>query len=411
MKRFILYLFILLVIGGGVYLFLNKTPGQQNEQGGSLFKSFFSRDSGVLQQPTDETTPIDEAVTVADVPENSPFKALSIFPVAGYTVFNKTTTSVVKGKAVITTSPEKTIRYISRKNGYIYETTDGVSALQITNIFIPNIYEGVFSKDAKQALVRFLRDDNKTIASYIIPVPETNPDGTRTQKQGIYLADNITSITTTPSKDSLFYTQKTPTGVSVRQTDFSLKNNREVFKSDFESWLPIKTNAGFYLQTKASGVAEGFLYQINDRVKNLKKIVGNIPGLTVSIDPKGEFALYSQTTNNGFFTRIYDIKNNTTISASLSVLPEKCVWLINQDLICAGTKIIPEGLYPDTWYAGTASFSDYFYKIYTKTGTYDVLTENPPLSFDVTYLSVDEANGTLFFIDKSTGILWSFDYR
>jgi hypothetical protein len=182
-----------------------------------------------------------------------------------------------------------------------------------------------------------------------------------------------------------------------------------LLRSPFREWLVSWGGKDIFLQTKASGTASGFLYQVDAANKRLTRVLGDIKGLTTSISPKGTYVLYSESTPRGFVTRILSTKTGVVRSIGNSILPEKCAWLIDEDLICAGGGTIPEGTYPDSWYAGTTTFSDQIFRIYTGANIFDVLhTPTEGESFDMTNLQVNESLGLLYFIDKQSGILWQF---
>jgi hypothetical protein len=136
--------------------------------------------------------------------------------------------------------------------------------------------------------------------------------------------------------------------------------------------------------------------------------VGDIAGLTASVSPNGTYVIYSQSTGDGFITKLFNTKKNTTVTLALSLLPEKCVWLKNEDAVCAGNSIVPDGVYPDAWYAGITHFQDRLYRIYTSVNTYDEIYNGEAAAFDMINLSMDEDRGLVYFIDKTTGLLWQY---
>jgi hypothetical protein len=291
----------------------------------------------------------------------------------------------------------------------VYEIKNEGTPIQVTNIFIANIYEALFADGGKTAVLRFLRDDAKTIATYMVPIPDKNIDGTRTQKTGTYLPEGISSISI--SKDGSTVARLTNNGAttSLYSTNTSNNNRRELLQSPFHEWLVSWGGKDIYLQTKASGLAEGFLYKVDGTSRRLLKVLGNINGLTTSVSPSGTYALYSTSNSLGFSTKILNIKSGESRNIANSILPEKCVWLKNEDLICAGGGTIPSGTYPDAWYSGTTKLSDKIFRIYTSSNLLDVLyTPTEEASFDMTNLQVDEDSNLLYFIDKQTGLLWQF---
>lgn len=349
---------------------------------------------------------------------NSPFKRLSAGPVAGFSSFvQKLTTTIPADPAVPKSKPTKQtttkhlIRYVSRGNGYVYEVEGDNLPLQVTNVYIPNIYEAMFGNDSNTALLRFLRADNQTIATFTVPVPILNPDGTRTQKQGVYFPDNIKTLAISPSGNQVARIVSNNDNSFLRITNLIDTKNIDLLKTTFSDWLlSWPTDNSLYLQTKASTNISGFLYKVNTKEKKLRRILGDINGLTTSVSPDGNYIIYSQTSSDGFITRILNTKNNSIMTLNLSLLPEKCAWLSNNDLICAGNSTIPKGQYPDDWYKGLINFSDKIYRIYTTSATYDTLYDGSVYDFDATNLSVDEDLKTLYFIDKTSGYLWQMKY-
>ncbi len=149
----------------------------------------------------------------------------------------------------------------------------------------------------------------------------------------------------------------------VTTTDTKGGLKKELLRTPFTSWLVITPNQSVYLQTKASAFANGFLYRIDQGSKRLIRVLGDIPGLTASISPKGTYILFSESGIKTFTTKLFITKTGTTKSLDFSVLPEKCVWLKSEDIICAGTNAVTSADYPDTWYMGTIGLQDRLYRI------------------------------------------------
>ena len=333
----------------------------------------------------------------------NPLKALSV-------KVSKKTTVAPAPTTLTQTVTDHYLRYISRLNGYVYEIKNGTIPLQISNIFIPNIYEAQFADSNSTTLLRFLRSNNQTIATYSMPIPPLNPDGTRTQNSGVYLPDNILAITVSPDQKLIARVAADQGGALVTTSTTAGTGIKTATRSPFKEWLPQWTNNALYLQTKAASIADGFLYSIDSSTTRLRRVLGNVAGLTTSVSPSGTYVLYSQSVDGGFVTKIFNTRTNTTTNLSLIILPEKCVWLHSEDLLCAGNSSVPNGKYPDDWYAGTMHFSDQLYRINTTSNTYTVLYNDLTQSFDMTNLQVDEGQGFVYFIDKTTGYLWQYKY-
>jgi hypothetical protein len=420
MRKGILILIIVLILGGGGWYFYSKSKSSTaTDEPASGFKSFFPFGNSVQSNIPNSTLPQGgEQTATGDIKINqtkSPFKQLTSHTVSGYSTFITSTTittpaSTPKGKPTTETVIDHVLRYVSRNSGYVYEIKNSGTPIQISNIYVANVYEAYFADKRKTAILRFLRDDAKTIATYVVPIPDKNPDGTRTQKNGSYLPDGISSIA--PSPDGSVLARITLDGGSavLSSTTTSNTNRRELIRSPFHEWLVSwGGQKNIYLQTKASGTEGGFLYQVDDVNHRLTRILGNINGLTTSVSPNGTYVLYSQSTSKGFVTKLLTIKTGITRNVGVSILPEKCTWLKNEDLICAGGGSIGENTYPDSWYQGVSKFSDQIIRIYTAANVFDVLrTPTDGESFDMTNLQIDEGLGLLYFIDKQSGVLWQY---
>ena len=417
MRKRILIIILIILAGVVGWYFYSKSKAVVTGQDSS-FKSFFpfgnntsdTNPDGTLQQNNTDSTP----PSIVNQP-NSPFKQLTSHTVAGYSIFNTTTKvttpgSTPKSKPTVENVVDHILRYVSRNSGYVYEIINSGIPIQVSNIYAANIYEASFADGGKTAILRFLRDDAKTIATYSVPVPDKNLDGTRTQKDGSYLPDGISSLAISPDGTTL--ARLTLDGnISVLSSTSSTNTSRkELLKNPFHEWLILwGSQKDVYLQTKASGTVDGFLYKVDTTNRRLSRVLGNIKGLTSSISPKGTYILYSESDSKGFITKILTTKTGIVRTVGNSILPEKCAWLKNEDLICAGGGNPPDGVYPDVWYAGTTTLSDQIFRIYTATNIFDVLyTPSGNGSFDMTNLQIDEDLGLLYFIDKQDGILWQF---
>jgi hypothetical protein len=412
-KKIIIILLILLALLAGVYFYTRpKTQTAGDTTNG--FKSFFTGDTitpngqdGVLTENKDlETKPLPI--------KNSLFKQVSPGAVAGYSAYTNSFVKITPGATPKNapnrqTNTNQIVRYVSRTSGYVYETKDGGIPTQISNIYIPNIYEALFADNGKTALLRFLRDDQKTIATYSVPVPEENIDGSRTQKNGVYLPESISILSISPDTKNILRLTKEGS-VSVLSSTTSLNTSRkELLRSPFNEWIISSNNQNIYLQTKASGTTNGFLYSLDQTKKRLSRVLGNIQGLTTSVSPLGTYILYSESTASSFNTKILTTKSGTVRNIGASILPEKCTWTKDENLICAGGGDIARATYPDDWYNGTQAFSDKLFRIYTISNTFDVLSTPTEIEFfDMTNLQVNESIGVLYFVDKQTGLLWQF---
>lgn len=422
MRRILLILVLLILVGGGIFVYRQyRTKGASPA---TTLRELFpiGRDTNNNENTfTGQNQPAQQNNTTDGIEgtlnTQGRFTRISPEPIAGYSSFYTPSTQIIprdpndpKSKDIVKTTQQHTIRYVARKTGYVYEYTKGELPLQISNIYIPNVYEASFLDNNQTALLRFLREDVRTIATFAVPIPPQNSDGTRTQKDGVFLPDNILSFAIAPDQKSLArLTYKGSLG-SITKTTSADTKPVEVFSSPLKelaiSW-PVSTKV--FVQTKPSYTTPGFFYEITG-TKQLKRVLGDIYGLTTSVSPDGSYILYSQSAGKTFSAKLFSTKDGITKPVSLAILPEKCAWFKNNDLLCAGTTTPPEGSYPDDWYMGVIHFSDQLYHIYTSGGIYDVLYPDTDEHFDMVNLSIDETTNTLYFIDKKTGYLYATQY-
>ena len=411
MRRILLFLIIFLLIGGGVwYFFIRPKTDTNGNPITNVFQSFFPNSS--ITGTPDGVIPNGSGTTTETGIER--FTQLTPRATAGYSIFalsytKSTPNTDPKLPPIIETIIDHYVRYVSRGNGYVYEIKNNDPAVQITNIMIPNIYEAEFANSNTSVLLRYLKADNQTIATYSAPIPPINPDGTRTQKPGVYLPDNIDSLAVSPDSKQVARLTTDINGGLVSITNTLNTAKKDLIRTPFKEWLiQWPTQNAVYVQSKAAATSNGFLYKIDSAAGRLRRVVGDVPGLTTSVSPSGQYVLYSQSTPGSFVTKLFNTKTGTTTNISLSILPEKCVWYSNDNLLCAGNNTVPEGVYPDSWYAGINHFQDGIYHIDVTTNTYSVVFDGEERSFDMVSLKLDEGQKMLYFIDKNTGILWRF---
>lgn len=422
MRRGLIIILIAIIVAAGAwYWYAKKHQTAPGVPAVTDFSAFFpigdTGDPTALMGQIGSNTPLGSTDNTT-APTNSPFTVLSASPVAGYTSYTQPTTVTIpadpskpKSKPTTQTISQHIIRYVSRINGYVYEIVDHTTPLQVSNIFIPNIHEALFADKGNTALLRFVRPDNKTVATYSVPVPPANINGTRTQKQGIYFPDNSIQIASSPDTSQVARILIDSNGSLLSLSTSSNTKKVDLISNPFREWLLTwPSTKNLYLQTKPSSGVPGYLYRVDTSEKKLRRVLGDINGLTTSVSPSGTYILYSQSNTTGFVTKLLNTKTNTTRTLNLALLPEKCAWLANEDLICAGSPSVIPGTYPDDWYQGVTHFSDNLYRIYTDSLIYDTLYDNTSRSYDMTQLSIEETTRNIYFIDKTTGLLWQFGY-
>lgn len=329
-------------------------------------------------------------------------REISSSPVSGATVYDQGTA---------TATAKTIIRYVDRGTGHILEA-DTKSAVinQISNTTIPKIYEAVWGTGGS-VVMRYA--SSETIKSFIgYPVLGTT---TNAALSGSYLDDNIYSLAYSPLKDSIFYTESNGTdGITGIIWKVGSKGGTRVFSSPVSEWSVAWPNKNtLALITKPSYLVNGFLYFLNSS-GGMTKIVGDIAGLTASVNPSADYLLFSESQSNTIVLHAMKVKDGTSKVLSTPTLPEKCIWSKKDTTIayCAVPFGITQASYPDDWYKGKVNFADNIYKINVVTGAstkiFDATTEKAA-DFDGINLALNQKEDTLIFTNKTDSTLWSLD--
>ncbi len=298
------------------------------------------------------------------------------------------------------------IRYVKRQTGHIYEMNLNTKEVnKVSNSTIPSVHKVLFDSSAKNFIYRYLSTENNSIASFITSLGGNN---------GEFLPFNIKDVSLSLDKDSFFYLIKNTGGVNGFIRSFTDNKITQVFKSSFSDWLPQWISSGkVYLTTKPSWRIDGSLFSLNTKNGSLTKIFGGVKGLTTLSNSDGSVVLYSDSLSIGPKLFLLNTEDRSVVDLDSYGLAEKCIWGKNNIYIYCGIPNTIVGTnYPDDWYKGLYSFSDYFIKINTKTKEVYTLansTEETPV--DATHLILNKDNTILFFTNKKDSTLWSLNIK
>lgn len=390
MKRWVFFLVIFLVIlflGGWLYInnqnnTSNTNPDQPRQGLGSLFPFLGGGSQTETPDPENPTAPDPENPTEG---ETNKLQRISERPVAGFYIFDSE-----EGRP--------TVRIAERGTGNIYDISLE-NEIHVSETSILRTAEAVFGKDGESVIIRYVKNDNQNVATYLAQIEEEE-EGPGSL-EGTFLPENIVSIGVSPNKTSFVYVsplQEGSAGFSVT-TDGS--GTRQLFRSPFTEWLPQWTTEGVFMTSKPSSGVDGYLYKITSGL--FIKQLGNIDGLTTLLHPTEDSILYGESADGLISLSVYI--NGESKKLGLATLPEKCTWS-DEYLYCGSPTNIDRTLvYPDAWYQGQIQFNDTLWKIDTETGVLAELTNTP--SLDITQVEIK--NDYLFFVNKKDGRLWVFD--
>ncbi len=435
MKKSTAYTILGIIIGiivvalGILYFLFLRTPAKSPDLGPDTNSEGKAEHGGF--GGTGETNPpaVDTGVptgsgatTTEEVPPPPRLRKISAGPVAGAVAFDQTV------KVGTTTKTETHVRFIERINGAVYETrTDVLDTQKIASASIQKIRQALWAKDGASVYLRYTTDQNPyAVETY---VAKLTPSKTATSSQaalpsdinflpqelrGSFLARNLVEVIPSPfTLGTVFYSL--PKSGNLQGILSSRDDTRkvEVLNSPVLEWSSqwLATNL-FALTTKASAFSDGFLYFLNTDTQKLDRVLGNIRGLTTLTSADQKYVIYSNSSDNGFSTRLFNTKTGALDAFSFTVLPEKCVWSKKRVSIvyCAVPRDVPNGAYPDSWYQGTMSFVDDIWGIDASTGSTKLLVSLTAVSkeeVDVIQPFLSAREDYLFFTNKKDGSLWS----
>ena len=170
------------------------------------------------------------------------------------------------------------IRYVARETGYIYQTfADKIDERKFSATIIPKVYEAYFGNKGESVIMRYLKEDNKTIQTFIGTLPKEYlyaDSAGMDEITGFFLPDNITDISISPDTLKTFYLFNSA-GSAIGTTAEILGNKKiQVFDSPFTEWLSVwPNNKIITITTKPSANVPGYMYVINPERKDFNKIL------------------------------------------------------------------------------------------------------------------------------------------
>lgn len=312
-------------------------------------------------------------------------RRISVNPIAGATIFDTKTDTVV--------------RYAERATGHLFETSTTTLAQQrVGNTTIPRIQHALFVDGGDGVILQYLTNE-EIIKSFYEPVA-TAGEG----EGGVFLRNNLAQIVANADGSQVFSLTTNGNGY-VSRPDGS--NEKAIFSSSLTDWLGEWTGSSIFLTTKPSHGIEGFLFQLNITTGGLSKKI-SAEGMVAKQSADGSKILFSESTKGNTTLYIYTPSDQVLLELPFTTLADKCVWA-GMKVYCGSPYETPGAHYPDDWYQGVASFSDDLWEFDLETEmariVYDMEVEER--HFDMTDLMVNDARNTLIFTDKKSLLLWS----
>jgi hypothetical protein len=320
----------------------------------------------------------------------------------------------IAGAVIFGNIPNEKIRLVERGNGNIQEISfDSNQITRITNTTIPKIYEAFWDKVGINVLLRYIKEETDKIETYSAKVTLSTSASNESTGiiSGSFFPENIKTITVNKGSSKVFYLLESSSGSVGYVSNIDGAQKKQVLTSPIKNWNANWAGNSVSLITKPSYNLQGFLFLLNTTDGSLEKILGKMYGLTALWKNNGEGVLYSQNIRNKPTLGYYEIQKDNNSSLSLSTFADKCVWSkISSNIVyCAVPKNILNGLYPDSWYNGTVSFSDDLWKINTEDKTTTLLYQTKDNeNIDASDLIVSSKDDYIIFTNKKDLSLWSF---
>ena len=366
--------------------------------------------------PFGKPTPIDDTIIINPNNDDSTHNDTSSQNTQKLTHI---TPEPVAGARFITNENEKTIvRYVKQKTGDIYKySLEDETSERVLQQTLLGIHSALWSKDGNSTILRFLKTEeigNDTIKTYLLALEDNDGVSSTTSSVGKFLPDNLQEVIMSPSNsEKVIYLQKNNGGSFIMSENIVKDEERQqLFASSLNDWLVEWPKEDLILiTTKPSYNIDGYSYFVDPETGEMKKVLGEIKGLTTLISPDTTKILYAKSERNLFDLVIYNVETKTETSLGLNTLPEKCVWSgENSNLLyCAVSNFSDNTNLPDDWYKGKISFSDELWLINTETRKSGILTPTKGFSgegIDVVEISLSLNNDYLLFKNKKDCSLW-----
>lgn len=318
----------------------------------------------------------------------------------------------VSGLGTVDLKVGTVIRYIEKATGHIYDVeTFSPKIARISNTTIPLSYDAIWGSRPEWLMARYLEDDNQTVSTYSLNIKLSSTTAINTTS-GIVFPENITDVSV--FGDKVFYLTRDFSGSKGFVSGMDGKNKKQIWNSEIKEFNSQFVNARTVaLTTRPHQGIPGFIYLVDTENASVKKILGNINGLSGLVSPDLTKVLYSEFGGNTS-TKIWTDSDKKSVPVDLFTFPEKCVWSRKDKnrIICATPK---DSLYDDgltSWYKGKVSTNDELFSINLRDNGVERLVDFQTESgekIDLIKPTLSDNEQYLVFINKIDNSLWSLD--
>ncbi len=392
----ILGLFLISLIG--YYFIIQNNQGEPTSlvQG---FKNFFPFGGNDPIEEPGVVTP-NEETPIETPPKNftQKLRKLSAEPVAGAGTLD------IKAGTIV--------HYIEKATGHIFEVElFSPNQNRISNTTIPVVYDTIWGNKNNSLIARYLKDDDQTVDTYSLSLKSISTT-TENTISGIAFPRDISDVSILG--DSVFYLVKNNSSSAGYISNFDGSKRKQIWNSEIKELLSQYVNAKtIALTTKPAPNISGFLYFVDTTSGQVKKMLGDVSGLSTQVDSLGTQILFLEQ-GDGATLSLFDVKGKSTTNITPATFPEKCAWSKKDKYIlyCAVPKEFIDGNSLTSWYKGFISYTDDIWKYDLKNNSsriIDDLSIDSSQTIDVVKPILSENEQYLIFINKIDNTLWSLD--
>lgn len=392
----VLVIFLLALVG---YYFILRSNESTSTGTPLTFKSFFSFGGEVTSTTTIDTprTPEPEPTQTANYVQK--LRRLSDEPVAGM--------------AVVDSPKGTTVRYTDKATGHIFDIElFSPEQNRISNVTGNIVYRALWGNGGNSVINQYLKDDNQTIDSYAVTFSKISTT-TESTMTGTSLPSNVDAVDIL-GKD-IFYIQPSSAGSVGFISSVDGSKVRQIWNSPIRELLAqFVTPSIIALATKPSPNINGYLYFVNTASGQVRRILGDVPGLSALVSPDATQVFYLTQGNNTVQMKIRNVANSQERSINPVTFPEKCVWSKKDiDVVyCAVPQEQVSATSLSSWYFGLVSYTDDIWKYDFANNTSNIIAHistDGGQAIDVERLTLSQNEQYIVFINRINGTLWSLD--
>lgn len=402
MKKVLLITGILVIIAGVAFFLFGRGSGTTSETPGFSFRDFLPFGQSTDNTGSENVFTTGESPTLPqDNGEVAKLRKISNEPVAGYSLFNTSSTTIV--------------RFVEKGTGNVYEANSLDNKIErLTNTTIPKIIRAFWLPDGSGFLAQTISNETELIETRFVKLIKNN--ATSSENLTAYnteisnLPTGIKEISISPDGKKVFYY------TTDAQSKWFISNPNGtgetfVYTSPLLEWIPdwVAENK-ISMQTKSSFLAAGYSYIFDTKNKTLRKTGPVSVGLSSKANSDISSFLVSI---GGTFPQlaVFDTKTNLYNRLDANTLTEKCTWLNTEKMFayCAVPNNFPTGNYPDDWYKGKVSTKDFVEKVdliqnlFYRIGDLSDLADE---DIDVIDIKSSKDDSHVVFRNKNDGFLW-----